>query len=120
MYIRIILCLEFLYKIRIIFVAYVRKALCTLVVLLGIFVFFFLFLVLSVCFGGLGFVYSRIGIIASISCGVVLYLHNPFSAIGASSTFSQGAESVTTPVVSSRSFLFLVGYAFSFFGRVLL
>ncbi len=118
MHLRIIWCLDFLYEIRIIFVAYVRKALCTLVVFLDIFV-FFVFFALSVCFGGLGFVYRRIGIIASI-CGVVLYLHNPFLAIGASSTFSQGAESVRTPVVSSRTFLFLVGSAFSFFGRVLL
>ncbi len=100
--------------------AYVRKALCTLVVFLDIFVFFSFFFVLSVCFGGLGFVYRRIGVIASISCVVVLYLHNPSSAIGASSTFSQGAESVRIPVVSSRSFLFVVGSAFSFFGRVLL
>jgi hypothetical protein len=103
-------------------VTYVRKALRTLVVFLDIFVFFFFFFVfvLSVCFGGLGFVYRRIGIIASISCVVVLYLQNPSSAIGASSTFSQGAESVRTPVVSSRSFLFLVGSAFSFLGGVLL
>jgi hypothetical protein len=54
MYLRIIWCLEYLYEIRIIFVAYVRKALCTLVVFLDIFVFSFFF-VLSVCFGGLGF-----------------------------------------------------------------
>jgi hypothetical protein len=102
-----------MYEIRIIFVAYVRKALCTLVVFLGIFFFFFVF---SVSFGGLGFVYRRIGIIASISCGVVLHLHNPSSAIGASSTFSQGAESVRrTPVCQFKELSVSGGFCFSFF-----